>query len=179
MRVSGRRRLTALERADVAEHTVDRVFPHRAGVEQDKIRFLRIVGKRKAHAGQKPFHVLGIGYVLLTAKGAHAGQGRAPAKAAGVVLPHAGGISLLFFQFLWGNRSDVGRYGHGVPLFFCGQARDDGKIPFFSSLYSFYYTKRVLFFQSISREFFFRRGADPFFCGGKEKRCFFFSFLAI
>ena len=85
--------------AHIAEHAVLSVFPHRTGVEKNKIRLVRPLGKTEAHGGQHPFHPFGIRYVLLTAIGAQAAQRRRVAALL-IILPDALDIGFLPAPFV-------------------------------------------------------------------------------
>ena len=61
------------KRTDIAERTILRMLTHRAGVEQDKIRVIDIIGHLVTHLAQHAADTLGICFVLLTAKGVSIG----------------------------------------------------------------------------------------------------------
>lgn len=98
-----------LEGADVAENPILGMLPDGAGVEQDEIRVVGLLGEAEAHIRQHALDVFGIGDILLAAEGAHAGQGRTVGQAAFVMLPHPVHIAALNGQFF---RCDLSGIGH-------------------------------------------------------------------
>ena len=63
----------------LAQGAVDpllRVLPDGAGVDNDDIRPVGVVGKAAAHVPEHAHDALAVRHVLLTAKGLHQGQGR-------------------------------------------------------------------------------------------------------
>ena len=73
--------LELFQRADVAKDPVLGVFAYRAGVEQDEVRFLHILGKAVARLTEHPLDALAVGDILLTAVGADICQGSISALA--------------------------------------------------------------------------------------------------
>ena len=65
--------LDVFQRADVAVDAVLGVLPDCAGVEEDEIRFVFIVGKGKAHFSEHALDFFAVRHVLLAAVGAHKG----------------------------------------------------------------------------------------------------------
>ena len=59
----------------VAEHPLLRVLPDGAGVQNDQVRLLGVLGKGEAAGGQHAHELLAVGHVLLAAEGVHAGHG--------------------------------------------------------------------------------------------------------
>ena len=96
------------ERADVAECAVLRMLTHRAGVEQDKIRFIDIIGHFITHFVQHAADAFGIRLVLLAAESMGIG---AQALVADERCDRVD-IGKLVLQLFLGN-SNWG--GHGLP----------------------------------------------------------------
>ena len=61
--------------AHIAQHPHLRVLPDGAGVDDDDVRLLLVLGKAVAHLGQHAPELLRVRLVLLTAIGVHHGQG--------------------------------------------------------------------------------------------------------
>ena len=59
-----------------AEHLFFRVLPDGAGIEDDDVRLIGVLGKGAAHVPQHPHDTLAVRHVLLAPVGLHAGQGR-------------------------------------------------------------------------------------------------------
>ena len=67
-------RLIGLERPHVAKHSILCVLPHGAGVKENKLCFVPIVGKRVAHIRQHTLNMFAVRHILLAAVGDHTGQ---------------------------------------------------------------------------------------------------------
>ena len=91
----------------VAEDPHLGVLPDGAGVEDQKIGPLLVVGHAEAHVGQHAADELAVGLVLLTAEGDDAGQ-RLAGQARPIKLPHPVGIVLLERKLLL--------WDHSVPI---------------------------------------------------------------
>ena len=96
------------ECADVAECAVLCMLTHRAGVEQDEVRFIDIIGHLITHLVQHAADAFGIRFVLLAAEGMGIG---AQALVANERCDRVD-IGKLVLQLFLGN-SNWG--GHGLP----------------------------------------------------------------
>ena len=102
--------------AQVAEDPLLGVLPDGAGVEDDEIRLLGLVGEGEAALLQHAHELLPVGHILLAAEGVHAGPGMGLAKfkhAADLLLkvPLAGEILRRDqYVFAFQNRSSKFRY---------------------------------------------------------------------
>ena len=118
--------LDVLQGPHVAKDPVLGVFPHSAGVEEDKIRLLRGTGEFKAHLAELALDFLPVGHILLAAVGAHIGQGHRPPCPDFHHLSHIGHIEFLPGKFFLGKLVFQGPHSSSintgcVPLVFRAQ----------------------------------------------------------
>ena len=64
--------LKALHSTDITVHPILRVLTHCAGVKEDEISLLGVIGQGVAHFNEHSLIVLGVAHVLLTTEGVDA-----------------------------------------------------------------------------------------------------------
>ena len=114
--------LDVLQSPHIAVNPVLGVLPHGAGIEEDEVSLLLVVGKAEAHLLQHSLDFLPVRHILLAAVGAHQGQGHLPSGPHLHHLGHIGHIAGLLLPVPLGLFCQIGSSLRGFPRFFLFEA---------------------------------------------------------